>query len=207
MKDWIGNSRSYASTLGARNFALEKRETHDYYATDPNSLKILLDKLKEDKIILNKNILECACGEGHLSEVLLNNNYNVFNMDLIDRGYNKNFKQGDFLLVKEKFDGDILTNPPYKFAKEFVEKSMELLSTGNKCIMFLKLQFLEGKNRRKLFEKFPPKFVYVFSSRQRCAMNGNFEKYTNQGATHGAVAYAWYIWQKGFKGEPIIRWL
>ena len=70
MKDWTGNSRSYASVLGARNFAQEDREQHDYYATDPKSLEIFLDKLKQDKIKLNNTIWECACGEGHLSKVL-----------------------------------------------------------------------------------------------------------------------------------------
>ncbi len=84
---------------------------------------------------------------------------------------------------------------------------MELLENQNKCIMFLKLQFLEGQARKKLFEKYPPKYVYVFSQRQRCAMNGDFSKYSNNGQTHGAVAYCWYIWEKGFNGEPIIRWI
>ena len=84
---------------------------------------------------------------------------------------------------------------------------MELLQKDRYCIMFLKLQFLEGKARKKLFEKYPPKYIYVFSQRQRCAMNGNFEKYVNEGNTHGAVAYCWYIWKKGFDGEPIIRWI
>ena len=84
---------------------------------------------------------------------------------------------------------------------------MEIIKDGKQVIMFLKLQFLEGKARRKLFEKYPPKYVYVFSERQRCSMNGDFSKYSNGGQTHGAVAYCWYIWQKGFSGEPIIRWI
>lgn len=113
----------------------------------------------------------------------------------------------DFLEYQGTYDGDILTNPPYKYAKEFVEHSIETIKENNYVIMFLKLQFLEGKARKRLFEKYPPKYVYVFSQRQRCAMNGDFSKYSNNGNTHGAVAYCWYIWQKGFKGEPIIRWL
>ena len=207
VKDWTGNSRSYASTLGARNFAIEDREKHDYYATDPKSLEILLKKLKKDNIELNKNIWECSCGEGHLSNVLENNGYKTTNTDLIDRGYNINFKQLDFLKTNTIFDGDILTNPPYKYAKEFVEHSIESINNNNYVIMFLKLQFLEGKKRKELFNKFPPKYVYVFSERQRCAMNGDFSKYSNSGNTHGAVAYCWFIWQKGYYGEPIIRWI
>lgn len=103
--------------------------------------------------------------------------------------------------------GYILTNPPYKYAKEFVEHGIELIQDGNYVIMFLKLQFLEGKARREMFKKYPPKYVYVFSSRQRCAMNGNFEKYANEGESHGAVAYCWFMWEKGFKGDPVIRWI
>lgn len=204
MKDWTGNSRSYASTLGARNFALEEREKNDYYATDPKSLEVFLERLKKDNIQLDNNVWECACGEGHLSNVLVGGGYNVLSTDKVNRGYGK---VQDFLEYQGKYDGDILTNPPYKFAKEFVEHSIKCINENNYVMMFLKLQFLEGKARKKLFEKYPPKFVYVFSQRQRCAMNGDFSKYTNNGNTHGAVAYCWYIWQKGFKGEPIIRWI
>ena len=204
-KDWTGNSRTYAAVLGAHNFTEEDRETNDYYATDPKSLRVFLDRLKQDNIELKNNIWECACGEGHLSEVLVENGYNVYSTDLVDRGYGKPYV--DFLKQTEKWNGDILTNPPYKYAKEFVEHSIYLLDDGGKCIMFLKLQFLEGKARRKLFDEFPPKYIYVFSERQRCAMNGDFGKYSNNGQTHGALAYCWYIWEKGFNGEPIIRWL
>ena len=69
--------------------------------------------------------------------------------------------------------------------------------------MFLKIQFLEGVKRRKLFEKWPPKVIYVSSSRMRCAMNGDFEKY----AKSNAICYAWYVWEKGYTGETILRWM
>lgn len=68
--------------------------------------------------------------------------------------------------------------------------------------MFLKLQFLEGKQRKELFKKYPPKVVYVSSSRLICAKNGDFSEYKSS-----AVAYAWFVWEKGFKGDPIIKWI
>lgn len=104
----------------------------------------------------------------------------------------------DFLKQTEVFDGDIITNPPYKYAQEFIEKALELVPEGHKVCMFLKVQFLEGKGRRKLFEKYPPKRVWVSSSRIPCGRNGNFEP--------SAVAYAWYVWEKGYKGDTIIKW-
>ena len=45
-------------------------------------------------------------------------------------------------------DGDIVTNPPYRYATEFIEKALSLVYSGNKVCMFLKVQFLEGKARR-----------------------------------------------------------
>ena len=36
----------------------------------------------------------------------------------------------------------------------------------------------------------------------RVYKNGEFEKYQSN-----AVAYGWYIWEKGFNGEPVIRWI
>lgn len=194
MKDWTGNSRSAHATLGARNYAQEEREQNDYYATEPKALELLLDIEKFDN-----NIWECACGEGHLSEVLKNRGYNVISTDKIDRGYGG---VADFLEYNGNFDGDILTNPPYKYAKEFVEHALEIIPQGNKVIMFLKLQFLEGKARRKMFDITPPATVYVSSSRLCCAMNGNFEKYSKS----NIATYAWFIWEKGYKGEPRIKW-
>ena len=111
----------------------------------------------------------------------------------------------DFLKETEVWDGDILTNPPYKYAKEFIEHAMELIPNGRKVLMFLKLQFLEGKSRAELFKKYPPKVVYVSRSRILCAKNGDFDAMRAAGGS--AVAYAWYEFEKGYSGESIIKWI
>ena len=135
--------------MGARNYAIEERETHDYYATEPKALELLLEVEK-----FSERVWECACGEGHLSKVLKAHGHKVLSTDLIDRGYG--IGGIDFLQWSSPFDGDIITNPPYKYALEFVEKALSLIPEGRKVAMFLKLQFLEGKARRAFFEKAPP---------------------------------------------------
>ena len=55
-----------------------------------------------------------------------------------------------------------------------------------------------------MFDNEPPKIVYVSSSRLQCAKNGDFETYGKGVGT--AVAYAWYIWEKGYKGPTELRW-
>ena len=67
--------------------------------------------------------------------------------------------------------------------------------------MLLKLLFLEGQKRKELFRLAPPQTVYVSSSRMNCAKNGDFEKYKGS-----AVCYCWFVWQKGFKGDTVIKW-
>lgn len=201
MKERGGNSKSIFVTLGASNHTEKEREKNDFYATDPHALEIFLKKIKTDGIKLHKNIWECACGQGHLSKVLEDKGFNVWSTDLIDRGYGTNCI--DFLKsVEDEWCGDILTNPPYKKAKEFVEKALQITKNGCYTIMFLKIQFLEGQARRELFKKYPPRYVYVNSTRQLCAMNAEFEKYK---AT--AICYCWFLWEKGFKGETTIRWI
>ena len=100
-----------------------------------------------------------------------------------------------------EWNGDIITNPPYRYAKEFVEKAMSIIPKGHKVAMFLKLTFLEGKARKEMFRVIPPKIVYVSSSRLKCAMNGDFENMTG-----GTLTFCWYIWEKGYKGDTIIKW-
>lgn len=201
MKDWTGNKKTTFVILGANNHSEHDRETNDYYATDPKALDIFLKKLEQDRITLHRDVWECACGEGHLSEELKKHGFNVWSTDLIDRGYGEG--NVDFLKsISNEWHGDILTNPPYKYAKEFVEKALEVSRYGCYTVMFLKIQFLEGQARQELFKKYPPKYVYVNSSRQICYLNGDMSKNMSS-----ASCYCWFIWQKGFTGEPTIRWI
>ena len=149
-KNWTGTSRSVFVCNGATGHGLSEREKNDFYATDPIAIKLLLEKET-----FNKDIWECACGAGHLSEPLKENGYNVLSTDLIDRGYGDGCI--DFLKYDGKWNGDIITNPPYKYAKEFVQKALDIIPTGNKVAMFLKLTFLESYGRKELFDNDPPK--------------------------------------------------
>lgn len=202
MKDWTGNQNSVYKTLGASNHTDKERQNEDYYATDPIAIDKLLTVEKP-----NERIWEPACGGGHLAERLKGKGYRVRSTDIVDRGYCDEIV--DFLSVSPNITDltyDILTNPPYKYAMEFVLKALELLQPGCKCYMFLKLTFLEGKGRYKdLFSKYPPKKVLVFSERVLCAKNADFEGMKQGGGS--AVAYAWFVWEKGFNGKPIIKWI
>ena len=41
-KDWVGNINSIYKTLGASNHTNKERQKHDYYATEPKAMEVLL---------------------------------------------------------------------------------------------------------------------------------------------------------------------
>lgn len=187
-------SKTQMRIIGASNHTDHERQKEDFYATDPIAT-IKLCGLES----FNCDIWEPACGMGHISKVLAHHGYRVRSSDIVNRGYGD---VADFLAINNvEWHGDIITNPPYKYAQDFVEKALQIIPEGNKVAMFLKLTFLEGKARKELFRKFPPKVVYVASGRIKCAMNGNFD----QGGS-SVTAYAWFVWEKGFKGETTLKW-
>lgn len=204
-KDWTGNGNSIYKTLGASNHTDKEREVNDFYATSPEAI----DKLLEVENLYDY-IWEPASGEGHLAKRLRERGFKVYASDIIKRSFKlneiKDFLKVSPLCLSFSYDYDIVTNPPYKCAKEFVLKALSLVSEGRKVCMFLKLTFLEGKSRYKeLFSKYPPKTIYVFSERIMCAKNGDFEGMKAGGGS--AVAYAWFVWEKGFTGDTIVKWI
>lgn len=95
----------------------KERQSHDYYATEPKARELLLAEETFAPVIW-----ECACGEGHMAKVLEEYGCQVISTDLIYRGYG-NKEPVDFLHEPvADFDGDIITNPPYKYALQFVDQ-------------------------------------------------------------------------------------
>jgi len=182
-----------AGMLGARRDDTGDRAEHDFYATDPVAIEKLM-QIEE----LNHRIWEPACGQGHLAKPLVREGYDVKSTDLIYRGYGEGGV--DFLQQREKWEGDIITNPPYNLSHRFVEHALQIIPDGCKACFFLKLTFLEGQGRKDFFTIYPPRTVWVSSARIRCGKNGNFEGCSSM------MAQAWFIWQKGWHGETTVKW-
>ena len=173
------------------------RVADDYYATPPESTKALLEVEK-----FEGNILEPCCGEGHISDVLKESGYEVISNDMVDRGYGE-FNE-DYLKTDKLKATNVITNPPFKYAKEFIEKSLQ--DTTGKVAMFCKIQLLEGVSRRDLFDNTPLKTVYVFTKRQNPLRNGspvdeNGKKWAS------TMCFAWFVWEHGYEGSPEIKWI
>ena len=193
-KDWTGNRNSIFKTLGASNHTDKERQNEDFYATDPVATEWLL-KLEN----IHDVVIDNSVGEGDLMFPIIKSGRKVIGFDIVNRfsqypGFE--FRNENWLEFNPNklINADVIFNPPYKLAQEFVEHSINLVEEGRKVCAFLKLQFLEGKKRKELFKKYPPKIVYVSSSRILCAKNADFTGMREAGGS--AVAYAWFIWEK-----------
>ena len=165
------------------------REPHDNYPTPEVAVRELLKRES-----FEGTVWECASGKGNIAKYFpecmasdIRTDDNVWG----EKGIN-------FLLEMRKVD-NIVTNPPYKLAKQFVEHSLRC--TNRKVAMFLKLVFLESQSRYELFQNTPLRTVYVFSRRLNPAKEGDTRKHS------GLIAYAWFIWEHGYEGKPTIEWI
>lgn len=167
------------------------RAEHDFY---PTPEYVTRDLLAREKFV--GRVWEPACGDGAIAKVFVEHGFEVIATDLIDRGYGKSGR--DFFLENRKVE-NIVTNPPYSLGEKFVRHALEL--TTRKVAMFVKLVFLEGQSRRQLFETSPLARVWVYSKRVTQHRNGESKQYS------GMMCFAWFIWEHGYTGEPIIKWI
>lgn len=176
------------SIVGSGN----NRDEHDFYPTPPEVTEALF--ARESFI---GTVLEPASGNGSMSKVI-EKYHPCISSDIRPEGYG--IGNINFLTSSQQAD-NIITNPPYKLAKEFVEHAKVLSS--RKVAMFLKLVFLEGQGRYQMFQdqEFPLATVYVFSKRVALAKSTDTRKHS------GLIAYAWFIWDKEHKGQATIQWI
>lgn len=187
------------------------RVENDYYATPFSATEALLNALNESGETLSSGtILEPSAGEGHIVKVL--KDFYPYNEIVANDIAYRSSRLGidvnggiDFLNYEphRKFD-TIITNPPFALAQEFIEKALEL--SNHYVIMFAKIQLLEGDKRRKMFDNSPLKYVYVFSKRVNPLRNGEATD-ENGKPWASTMCFAWFVWEKDYEGEPIIRWI
>jgi hypothetical protein len=169
-----------------------KRKESDFYET-PYSLTRELLKVEK----FNGTILEPACGNYAISKILSEYGYKEVRSCDLRMGF-------DFFKQVLSHD-NIITNPPYSKAMEFILKAKQI--ARKKIIMLLPLTYLHGQERfERVFKdkNFPLRRVYVFT---RYPMLG--EALREDGKFHtGMQVYAWFVWEKKAKEkEPVIRFI
>lgn len=188
--------------LGSSNHSLTDRAVDDFYSTPKEAVEAMLNWCSAHNVSLPTSIVEPSVGSGNIANALISLGHSVYGFDIVDRGFPNTIVR-DWLSVDALPSEEvaIVANFPYKVIQQHTEHSMSLLRDGEYLIQLAKIQFLEGKARRSMFEQFPPKYVLVFSQRIKCLANGK------DTIGSSAICFCWYIFQKGFRGLPQIDWL
>ena len=201
------------------------RRKFDFYETPYGLCKTSLFKMAQDEAIeLGKpfklyDVLDPGSGSGIWGTALkhfYSSDTVAPNITGIDIQYFLPNGSYDFWFVNSNFldepwsslpDSDlfdlVIGNPPYGLAEEFVRQSLNVLCEGGRCFFLLRLAFLESKKRHLgLFTDFQPKRVYVLSRRPSFFSSSEDGKKTTD-----AMAYAMFLWQKGWEGKTELDWL
>jgi len=174
----------------------EDRGLDEYYTPAPAILS-LIDLEREH---IPRVVLEPACGAGNIVIPLRAAGYRVVASDITYGRCPEMIGGVDFLAADGvKSAPGVVTNPPFRIAREFIERCLEV-SPYTACL--LPLGFLAGTRRRPWHETSPLARVWV-SSRRLPMMHR--EGWDGPKAS-SAVDFAWFIWSRGHIGEPAIRW-
>lgn len=165
------------------------RAKADFYPTP----EYATNKLLEKEVFEGSN-WECASGDGAIAKLIPN----CLSSDIRDGSIVYGQGNTDFLKTFISVD-NIITNPPYCLAQEFVEHALEC--ANKKVAMLLKLVFLESVSRKSLFDRKLLRVIYVFRRRLKIYANGII------GKNSGLIAYAWFVWDKDYCGYPRIEWI
>lgn len=166
----------------------------DFHETPPQATEALL-RVET----FTGAIWEPSCGHGAISRILEARGHTVISTDLVERGYGRG--RIDFLMEREPRAPNIITNPPFKLAAEFAETACRL--TTGKVAFLCRLGWLEGKARSEMFQSTPLARVWVFSGRLPMMHRHGYEGPKSS----STIAFAWFIWERGYTGAPTLGWI
>jgi hypothetical protein len=172
---------------------------NDLYQSPPEAVRALL---KAERV--PSRVWEPACGPGSIVRVLRDEGHNVLATDLVDYESPDQDASGvDFLIpgiAESHSDGGraIITNPPFKNARQFVERSLGL---SGYVAMLLRLAFLESEGRRGILDESCLARVLVFRNRLPMMHRDGWQ---GPKAT-SAIPYAWFIWDRAHTGPTELR--
>lgn len=134
---------------------------------------------------------ECACGDGAITDVFKEHGMAFCHTD-ISTGTN-------FLDQTHQHNGDIMTNPPFSLWDDFVMKGKEF--TKNKLCLLGRTNYFGTHSRYSegIWENLSK--VYVFNR----YVDYQTPKRDDGLFCVGVLCTGWFIWEKGYTGDPIIK--
>ncbi len=180
---------------------IEPKDSRDDFPTPPWATRALIEHvIRSKKSLRSQTCLEPACGVGHMAKVLQEYFGRVDSSDAYDYGFGK---KRDFL-ARRPFESKsvdwIITNPPFRLAEEFVERSLKVARVG--VAMLARTVFLESVGRYEgIFRERPPAKFAQFTERVPM-LRGRLDRKAST-----ATGYAWFVWGFEKKTRPALLWI
>lgn len=178
-----------------------KRNESDFYSTPPWCVDRFLEQMAEQRslgdVLPGGRWLEPCAGSGAIISTVnaarsditwcaaeLREEMAPLINPLVTQAY-----YGDFLAMPDDFFGPplfdvIITNPPFRLAFEFVQKSMRM---AKYTVMLLRLNFLGSEKRAEFMRSCPPD-INTLPNRPMFSLNKEGKPGTD------SPEYAWMVW-------------
>jgi hypothetical protein len=200
--DLFGNAVKEKSLTASQRIATRQAVLtgRDLYTTEPLDIERFLKAVQRDGVALPTPIWEPAAGQGDIAKTLVRYGYEVRSTDIIPyHDTDIQITALDFFTCKDSMGcKTIFTNPPFNTQEAFLEHA---LSFGVDVAFFVRLSFLSSIRRLKLYERYNPAYVYVYSARAHCYKNGDIRKGQNM------VDYCVMLWKPPYRNDTALRWI
>lgn len=173
----------------------EPRDSLDFFPTPPWATRALCEHVLD---LTGTTVWEPACGQGHMSEALMEYASRVISTDVAPYGYGG---VRDFFAPNDYEVDWVITNPPFNLAERFALRGFEVARSG--VALFVRSVFTEGAGRyERLFSVCPPTIVAQFTERVTLVKNRLADNRISS-----ATAYCWIVWKKLSKQPPTLMWI
>ncbi|WP_394688369.1 hypothetical protein [Hoeflea sp.] len=178
------------------------RDKDDWYV-EPEEVSLALFQHEE----FVGPVWDPACGMGRIVEQAKNCGLKSIGSDIVPKNSYEarvhNFLEDDF----DVFDFDnVVTNPPFSKAEEFVKKAISIVPDGGKVAAILPIVWLSGfSTKRDWLPVSPLRRVYPISPRP--SMPPGAAILAGEKPGNGTKDFCWLVWEKGYKGKPEIEFL
>lgn len=147
-------------------------------------------------------IWDPACGIGTIVKAAQAFGYDAAGSDKIARS-ECCVSPMDFLDQVITLGENIVCNPPFGIAQRFVELALQ--RAAYKVAMLLPSDWLHGDKRSRWLEGTPLYRVWFLTPRPSMPPGRVIQAGLKPGG--GKEDFAWFVWLKGFDGQPSVRWL
>lgn len=180
---------------------LWERDIHDWYV-EPFECSRALFQTET----FQGPIWDPACGFGRIVTQARSLGLEAYGSDIVSRSEFCEFTADFFDMGTVPTFTNIVTNPPFGRAEEFVRKSIELIPEGGKVGAILPIVWLAGfSSKRDWLPVSPLKKVYPISPRPSMPPGRVIAEGIRPG--NGTKDFCWLVWQRGYTGQAEVEFL